>query len=58
MTEADERELWEMFCAAFTAKGTDAFRDHVRAIEERWLPAYEHWLIRNRDRAKPKARAA
>ena len=51
MTEAEERELWEMVGAAFDAKGTPEFEQRIVAIEERWRARYEFWLIRNRDRA-------
>ena len=58
MTEAEERELWEMVCAAFDAKGTPEFEERIRAIEERHRDRYEFWLVRARDRARGDRRPA
>jgi hypothetical protein len=52
MTAGEERELWELVCAAFDAKGTPVLSDRIAAIEKRCQPVYEFWLVRNRDRAK------
>ena len=49
MTESEERELQALVHAAFDAKGTPEFDERIRAIEERYSPAYELWLIRNQD---------
>jgi hypothetical protein len=49
MTEAEQQELFTLVTAAFDAKGTPEFADRVRAIEDRWMPAYEFWLVRHRD---------
>jgi hypothetical protein len=58
VTEAEGRALWEMVCAAFTAKGTPEFSDRIAAIEERWRDRYEFWLVRNRDRAQGERKTA
>jgi hypothetical protein len=58
VNEAEERELWDLVCAAFDAKGTDEFEDRIRAIEQRWLPRYEFWLLRSREKQSRKKRTA
>jgi hypothetical protein len=51
VTEAEERELWEMVCAAFDVRGTREFQARIDVIAEKWQGRYEYWLLRNRDRA-------
>jgi hypothetical protein len=58
VTDEEQRELWDLVCAAFDARGTDEFEDRIRAIEERWLPRYDYWLLRNRERQSRRAKTA
>ena len=55
MSEPEQRVLWELVCAAVDAKGRPEFSERIAVIVKRWSPAYEFWLIRNRDRVRSTA---